>query len=168
VTTIPVLPEGFPMKKLAKIALATAALALVAGCSAPAAAPPAITPNPSNTADPHFGSAATDGPKPNKTLWDYQKPVMKDKAFYAEARKGTTSLAAIEDDKLTVISQVACATVGNGDTGKDILLKQVLTTATGSAEGLTPAVAKDVTRLLTVGSQNYCPDLSAEFAKILA
>jgi hypothetical protein len=167
-TTIPVPPEGFLMKKLAKFALTAAALTLMAGCSAPAAAPPSIAPNPSNTADPHFGSAATDGPQPNKTLWDYQKPVMKDKAFYAEARKGTTSLTAFEDDKLTVISQVACASVGNGGTSKDVLLKQALTTATGSEDGLTPAVAKDVARLLTVGAQNYCPDLSTEFAKILA
>lgn len=156
------------MKKLVKFALTAAALALVAGCSAPAAAPPSIAPNPSNTADPHFGSAATDGPKPNKTLWDYQKPVMKDKEFYAAARKGTTALAEIDDDKLTVISQVACASVGNGEAGKDVLLKQALTTSTGSADGLTPAVAKDVTHLLSVGAQNYCPDLSADFVKILA
>jgi hypothetical protein len=155
------------MKKLAKFALTAAALVLVAGCSAPAG-PPAIGPNPSSTADPHFGSAATDGPKPNKTLWDYQKPVMKDKAFYAEARKGTTSLAAIDDDKLTIISQVACASVGNGGAGKDTLLRQALTTATGSADGLTPQSAKDITRLLTVGAQNYCPDLGADFVKILA
>lgn len=155
------------MKNLAKIALTAAALALVAGCSAPAA-PPSISPNPSNTADPHFGSAATDGPKPNKTLWDYQKPVMKDKAFYAEARKGTSTLDAIEDDKLTVMAQVACASVGNGETGKDALLKQALTTATGSAEGMTAAAAKDVSGLLNVGAKNYCPDLSADFAKILA
>lgn len=155
------------MKKLT-LAMAAAALALVVGCSAPASAPPSITPDPSNSANPHFGSAATDGPKPNKTLWDYQKPVMKDKAFYAEARKGTTALTAFEDDKLTIISQVACASVGNGGTGKDVLLKQALTTATGSADGLTPEVAKDVTRLLTVGAHNYCPDLSAEFVKILA
>lgn len=156
------------MKKLASLALTAAVLALVSGCSAPASAPPSIAPNPSNTADPHFGSAATDGPKPNKTLWDYQKPAMKDKAFYAEARKGTTALTAFEDDRLTIISQVACASVGNGGAGKDLLLTQALTTATGSADGLTPEVAKDVTHLLTIGAQNYCPDLSAEFTKILA
>lgn len=155
------------MKKLAKIALTAAALALVAGCSAPAA-PPSIAPNPSNTADPHFGSAATDGPKPNKTLWDYQKPVMKDKVFYAEARQGTSTLDEIEDDKLTVMAQVACASVGNGETGKEALLKQALTTATGSSDGMTGATVKDVSGLLNVGAKNYCPDLSAEFAKILA
>jgi hypothetical protein len=155
------------LKKLAKFALTAAALALVAGCSAPAA-PPAIGPNPSNTADPHFGSAATDGPKPNKTLWDYQKPVMNDNSFYAEARKGATSLEAIEDDKLTVMAQVACASVGNGETSKDMLLKQALTTATGSTDALTPAMTKDITQLLNVGARNYCPDLSADFAKILA
>jgi hypothetical protein len=154
------------MKKLATFALTAAALAMVAGCSAPAA-PPAITPDPANTANPYFGSAATDGAKPNKTLWDYQKPVMKDKDFYAEARKGTASLTAIDNDKLTVISQVTCASVGNGETGKDVLLKQALTTSTGSADGLTPAVAKDVTHLLSVGAQNYCPDLSADLLKIL-
>ena len=155
------------MKKLAKFALTAAALAMVAGCSAPAG-PPAIMPDPSNTADPHFGSAATDGPKSNKTLWDYQKPVMKDKAFYAEARQGTTTLDAIEDDKLTVMSQVACASVGNGETGKDTLLKQALTTATGSSDGMTAAGVKDVSKLLSVGAKNYCPDLSPTFARILA
>ncbi|GAA4034516.1 hypothetical protein GCM10023063_18230 [Arthrobacter methylotrophus] len=157
------------MKKLATLALGAAVLALAAGCSAAApATPPFIGPDPSNTADPHFGSAATDGPKPNKTMWDYQKPVMKDKEFYAEARKGTTTLTAFDDDKLTVIAQLTCASVGNGATGKDVLLKQALTAATGSADGLTPQLAKDITQLLTVGGQNYCPDLGSSFAKILA
>jgi hypothetical protein len=167
VTTIPVLLEGFLMKKLAKIALTAAALSLVAGCSAPAAAPPDITPDPANTANPYFGSAATDGPKPNKTLWDYQKPTMKDQAFYAAARQGTTSLEAIEDDKLTVVSQLTCASVGNGETGKDALVKQALTAATGSADGITAGITKDVSQLLIVGAKNYCPDLSPAFAKIL-
>ncbi|WP_422758975.1 hypothetical protein [Paenarthrobacter sp. C1] len=156
------------MKKLASVAFAAVTLALVAGCSTPTAAPPPVEPNPSNTADPHFGSAATDGPKPNKTLWDYQKPVMKEKTFYAEARKDTTTLDSIENDKLTVISQLSCATVANGETGKDALLQQALTAATGSTDAVTPAAAKDLSGLLTVGAKNYCPDLSAEFSKILA
>ncbi|QOT19310.1 hypothetical protein [Paenarthrobacter sp. YJN-5] len=156
------------MKKLASLALTAGALALTVGCSAPAAAPPSVEPNPSNTADPHFGSAATDGPKPNKTLWDYQKPVMKEKAFYAEARKDTTTLDSIENDKLTVIAQLSCATVANGETGKDALLQQALTAATGSTDAMTPEAAKDLTSLLTVGAKNYCADLNAEFSKILA
>lgn len=153
------------MKKLATLALAAAVLSIAAGCSAPSAES-AVTSAPPTS--PYFGSAATDGPKPNKTLWDYQKPVMKDKAFYAEARKGTTSLASIENDKLTMISQVSCASVGNGETSKDVLLKQALTTATGSTEGLTPEMTKDLAGLLAVGSKNYCPELSDELASILS
>jgi len=52
--------------------------------------------------------------------------------------------------------------------GKDVLLKQALTAATGSSDGLTVEMGKDVSRLLTVGASNYCPDLSPAFAKILA
>lgn len=152
------------MKKLATLAMAAAVISLAAGCSAPAS--PAVTSAPPTS--PYFGSAATDGPKPNKTLWDYQSPVMKDKAFYAEARQGTTTLAGFADDKLTTVAQIACASVANGETSKDVLLERAMTTATGSTDGLTAEAGKDLAGLLAVGSKNYCPDLGAQFTKILA
>lgn len=152
------------MKKLATLAMAAAVISLAAGCSAPVS--PAVTSTPPTS--PYFGSAATDGPKPNKTLWDYQSPVMKDKAFYAEARQGTTTLAGFADDKLTTVAQIACASVANGETSKDVLLERAMTTATGSTDGLTAEAGKDLAGLLAVGSKNYCPDLGPQFTKILA
>jgi hypothetical protein len=152
------------MKKLVTFAMAAAVLALTAGCSAPAA-DPAAAPMPTS---PYSGSGATDGPKPNHTLWDYQKPVMKDKAFYAEARQGTTALQDFADDKLTVMSQLTCAAVANGETGKDVLLTQAVRSATGKEDGITPEVSKDVSHLLIAGAKNYCPDLQGTLVKVLA
>ena len=152
------------MKKLATFVLAGAVLAAAAGCTAPAGPASPESPTSAPPTSPYFGSAATDGPTPNKTLWDYQTPVMTDKAFYAEARKGTTTLDDIDDDKLTIMSQVTCASLGNGESSKDVLLKQAIRTATGTEDGLTAAASADLKSLLVAGTKNYCSALEPALA----
>lgn len=151
------------MKKLATLTLAAAALALTAGCSAPGAPSEPSTPPPPTSK--YSGSGSTEGPKPNKTMWDYQTPAMKDKTFYTEARKSTTALKVFANDQLTVMSQITCASLGNGEASKDVLLKQAIMSATGSEEGLTAEMSRDLTSALRVGTQNYCPDLGPAFVK---
>lgn len=151
------------MKKLSIFVMAAAVLALSAGCSSPAA--PAESPAAQMPTSQYSGSGSTEGPTPNKTMWDYQKPVMKDKVFFAGARKGTTAIKDFANDKLTVMSQLTCAALGNGQTSKVALLKQAIVAATGSEEGLTPEVSRDLENVLKVGTENYCPDLSLNFAQ---
>ena len=152
------------MKKLVTLAVAAAVLALTAGCSAPAAESAPTTPPPTSR---YFGSGETTGPKPNKTMWDYQAPAMTDAAFYTAARAGTTTLKDYADDKLTVMSQLTCASLGNGETSKEVLLTQAVRSATGKEDVLSAAAAKDVSSVLSVGAQNYCPDLRDGLLKII-
>ncbi|MET4144171.1 hypothetical protein [Arthrobacter sp. UYCo732] len=151
------------MKKLGTLLTAAVVLALTAGCSAPAE--PAEAPTTPPPTSQYSGSGSTEGPTPNKTMWDYQAPAMKDKAFYLEARKGTTAIKDLADDKLTVMSQLTCAALGNGQTSKVALLKQAIISATGSEDGLTAAVSSDLEKVLSVGTRNYCPDLTGAFAQ---
>ncbi|ACL41942.1 hypothetical protein Achl_3991 (plasmid) [Pseudarthrobacter chlorophenolicus A6] len=154
------------MKKFATLAVAAAALVLTAGCTAPGTpAEPSAPPLPTSQYD---GSGSTEGPTPNKTIWDFQTPAMKDKVFYTEARKGTTALKGFENDKLVIISQLTCASLANGNAGKAALLKQAIMSATGSEEGLSADVSRDLTNVLKVGTRNYCPDLEATLTKALA
>lgn len=153
------------MKKLVTLSVAAALLALTAGCSAPASEPAPTPPPPTSR---YSGSGETTGPKPNKTLWDYQAPVMTDTAFFAAARAGTTTLTEYSDDKLTIMSQLTCASIGNGETSKELLLKQAVRSATGKEDALSAATAKDVANVLVVGAQNYCPALGATVTKSLA
>lgn len=159
------------MKKLASLSIAAAILAMTAGCSMlPQAAPTptvTVTASASPSASAPESAAATesdaspsaDAAAQSKTMWDYQEGVYADQVFYDVVRKGTTTLTGYSDDDLAVMAQTTCAAIANGETGRDVILKQAAMAAPRQDGELTKEMGKDVGYMLGAGAQNYCPDL---------
>ncbi|HEX9086509.1 MAG TPA: DUF732 domain-containing protein [Arthrobacter sp.] len=152
------------MKKLSTLALAAAGVALMTGCSAVSAAAPAPSATPPATQPPSPAATSTASPEPvltgaAHTMWEYQKGAISDSAFYSIVRKGTTTLDSYTDDDLAAISQMTCSAIANGETGRDIIIKQAAMAKARQDVELTAEMGKDVGFLVGSGVQTYCPDL---------
>lgn len=134
------------MKKITALCLAAASLALVTGCSSPApGAEAAAAPS---------AAAETGG----KTAADFREGAYSDDLFYDVIRKGTTTLKGYSDGDLVGMARTVCAAAANGQTDRGALLDQAAKAASRRGSDLTGEAGRDVSYLIGVGAQNYCPD----------
>ena len=151
------------MKKFSALALAAAGIALMTGCST-VTAPPAPSASPPGSQPPSPPATSTVSPGPvltgkAHTIWEFQKGAQPDAAFYAGARKGTTTLAQYTDLDLSSISQMSCSAIANGETDRGTIVKHAASAKTRADVEMTDVISKDVGHLVGAGVQNYCPDL---------